>query len=163
MPESGRVGHTAPSRVRRRSEAARVRRFSPFRTRRRGSAMVESAIYFPIMVLCVMFVIYVMIDMYSIASLQSHLHMAVRAESGRLSGVTDINADGGTGYDRYRAASFAKKVRLGAGNSGGVGTAEGSVSAKYGAGRMVRKVKVGMSSRAYAIKETGGIREALRK
>jgi hypothetical protein len=125
--------------------------------------MVESAIYFPIMVLCVMFVIYTMIDMYSIASLRSHLHMDVRAESGRLSGVSDVKVSGGTGYDRYRRAAFAKKISLGAGKSGGAKTAQGTVSAKYGAGRMASNVKVAMSSRAYAIKETGGIREALRK
>ncbi|MDR3225939.1 MAG: hypothetical protein LBT52_06590, partial [Clostridiales Family XIII bacterium] len=63
------------------------------RSARAGSAMVESAIYFPVIVLCIMFVIYVMIDMYSEAALQSHLHLMVRAESGRLSGVTDVNSE----------------------------------------------------------------------
>jgi hypothetical protein len=109
-------------------------------------------------------VIYVMIDMYSEAALQSHLHLMVRAESGRLSGVTDVNSEsGGIGYDRYRSAAFAKRISLSAGKSGRAKTAEGAVSAKYGAGRLTHPVKVQMKARAYAVRETGGIRGLLRK
>jgi len=134
------------------------------RSKRAGSAMVESAIYFPVIVLCIMFVIYVMIDMYSEAALQSHLHLMVRAESGRLSGVTDVNTESGSsGYDRYRAAAFAKRISLSEGKSGSANTAEGAVSAKYGAGRLTQNVKVHMNARAYAVRETGGLRGQLRK
>jgi hypothetical protein len=126
--------------------------------------MVESAIYFPFIVLGIMFTMYVMIDMYSIAALQSHLHLAVRAESGRLSGVTDVAVKGGgAGYDRYRTAAFAKRVKLGAGKSGRNKTATGSVSAKYGAGRMVGNVKIDERARAYAIREISGVRGITRK
>jgi hypothetical protein len=126
--------------------------------------MVESAIYFPFIVLGIMFTIYVTIDLYSMASLQSRLHLAVRAESGRLSGVTDSGGTGsGSAYDRYRAAAFAKKVKLGEGGSGGGKTATGAVSAKYGAGRMTGFVEIGMSARSYAIREISGVRAALRK
>jgi Flp pilus assembly protein TadG len=126
--------------------------------------MVESAIYIPLIILCVMFVIYVMIDMYSVASLQAHLHIAVRAESGLIAEVAEAKAgQGDTDYDRYRAAAFAKTVKLSEGKSGGAVTAQGSVAAKYGAGRLVSKVKVSLSARAYAIKETGGIRGILRR
>jgi hypothetical protein len=116
------------------------------------------------MVLCIMFVIYVMINMYSIASLQSHLHLSVRAESGRISGVTDVNIGSGSlAYDRYRAAAFAKNIKLSEGKSGGAKTAEGAVSAEYGAGRLTHRVTVNKKSRAYAVRETGGIRGILRK
>jgi hypothetical protein len=126
--------------------------------------MVESAIYLPLIVLCVMFVIYVMIDMYSVASLQSHLHIAVRAESGLIAEVTEAKAgQGDSAYDRYRAAAFAKQVKLSEGKSGETQTAQGSVSATYGAGRLASKAKVGLSARAYAIRETGGIRGLLRR
>jgi hypothetical protein len=117
--------------------------------------MVESAIYFPFIVLGIMFTIYVMIDMYSIAALQAHLHIAVRAESGRLSGVTDASAASGkTAYDRYRSAAFAKRVTLGEGRAGRAKTATGSVSEKYGAGRMAGSVKVEKNARAYVLRET---------
>jgi hypothetical protein len=125
--------------------------------------MVESAIYFPFIVLGIMFTIYVMIDMYSIASLQAHLHLSVRAESGRLSGATDVGGIGsGTGYDRYRAAAFAKRIKLGEGRSSNASTATGSASAKYGAGRMAGSVKKETSARSYAIRETEGLRGVLR-
>jgi hypothetical protein len=126
--------------------------------------MVESAIYFPFIVLGIMFTIYVMIDMYSIASLRSHLHLAVRAESGRLSGVTDISSVGnGSAHDRYRVASFAKRIKLGEGRSNMNRTSTGSASAKYVAGRMAGSVKVFMEARSYAISEINGIRNVLRK
>jgi hypothetical protein len=130
---------------------------------RSGSTMVESAIYFPFIVLGIMFTIYVMIDMYSIASLQAHLHLSVRAESGRISSVTDVGGIGdGTGYDRYRSAAFAKRIKLGEGKSSNTATATGAASAKYGAARMVGTVKTEMGARSYAIRETEGLRGVLR-
>jgi hypothetical protein len=124
--------------------------------------MVESAIYFPFIVLGIMFTIYVMIDLYSIASLQAHLHLAVRAESGRLSGATDVGVGGGTGYDRYRAAEFARRIKLGEGRSAGTTTATGLASATYGAGRMAGSVKTELSARSYAVREVEGLRGKLR-
>jgi hypothetical protein len=125
--------------------------------------MVESAIYFPFIVLGIMFTIYVMIDMYSIASLQAHLHLSVRAESGRISGATDVGEFGdGTSYDRYRSTAFAKRIKLGEGRTAKTDTATGSASAKYGAGRMAGSVKTEASARSYAIRETDGLRGALR-
>jgi hypothetical protein len=130
---------------------------------RPGSATVESAIYFPFIVLGIMFTIYVMIDLYSIASLQAHLHLSVRAESCRISGATDVGGIGnGTGYDRYRTAAFAKRIKTGKGRSSNTTTATGSVSAKYGAGRMAGSVKTEQGARSYAIRETDGLRSALR-
>jgi hypothetical protein len=132
--------------------------------RRLGSAMVESAIYFPFIVLGIMFTIYVMIDMYSMAALQAHLHLVVRAESGKLSGVTEIARVGdGAGYDRYRAAAFAKRVTLGEGRSGRAKTATASASAGYGAGRMTGTVKIDKSARAYVVREISGVRAVIRK
>jgi hypothetical protein len=126
--------------------------------------MVESAIYFPFIVLGIMFTIYVMIDMYSIASLQAHLHISVRAESGSLSGVTEADVlSGASGYDRYRDAAFAKKIKLGKGTAKNTKTATGAVTKKYSGGRMVGSVKVGMNARAYSIKEMDGIRSLIRK
>jgi hypothetical protein len=126
--------------------------------------MVESAIYFPFIVLAIMFTIYVMIDMYSAASLQARLHLAVRAKSGGMSGVTDVaELGGGTGYDRYRAAAFAKRMKIKEGKVAGTAAAMGSASERYGAGRMVGKVRVDMSARSYAISEIDGLRSAIRK
>jgi hypothetical protein len=125
--------------------------------------MVESAIYFPFIVLGIMFTIYVMIDMYSLAALQAHLHLAVRAESGLVSGVTEVETGGGTDYDRYRAAAFAKRVKIGKGRSGREETVTGSVSDKYGAGRMTGSVNAERSARVYAVREIDGVRAAIRK
>jgi hypothetical protein len=120
--------------------------------------MVESAIYFPFIVLGIMFTIYVMIDMYSIASLQAHMHLSVRAESGRISGATDVEGIGsGTGYDMYRAAAFAERIQLGEGRASNTATATGAASVRYGAGRMTRSVKVDMNARSYAVRETEDI------
>jgi hypothetical protein len=118
--------------------------------------MVESALYFPLIVLGIMFTIYVMIDMYSLAALQARLHLSVRAESARLSGVTDAAAVGqGTDYDRYRAAAYAKRIDLGEGRSGGAKTATASTSADYGAGRMAGSAHVEKRARSYVIREAG--------
>jgi hypothetical protein len=121
--------------------------------------MVESAIYFPFIVLGIMFTIYVTIDMYSVAALRSHLHLAVRAESGRLSGVTDISGVGdGSAYDRYRTAAFAKRISLGEGQSHQKRIATGSASGKYEAGSMAGSVNVEVDARSYAIREISALR-----
>jgi hypothetical protein len=125
--------------------------------------MVESAIYFPFIVLGIMFTIYVMIDLYSMASLQSHLHLAVRAQSGKLSGVTDASRAAGGGYDRYREAAFAERVELGQGKASGKATATGKASSRYGAGRMAGTARIDMDARSYAIKEIDGARKLLGK
>jgi hypothetical protein len=101
--------------------------------------------------------------MYSMASLQAHLHLAVRAESAKLSGVAVAKDAGSTGYDRYRAASFAKKIRLGSGRTSKLDTATGAASAKYEAGRMAGTVNVDRSARSYVIDEISGVRALIGK
>jgi len=71
---------------------------------RRGSAMIECAIYFPLIVLAAMAVFILMLNLYSDTAFQAHLHTEVRREayfSG--AGTVTILIDGEE-RDRYRKA-----------------------------------------------------------
>jgi hypothetical protein len=141
-------------------------------TGKEGSAMVESAIYFPIIILCVMFVVYVMIHMYSITALQAHLHLTVQREAGKQAGVTavglndtdskGVGPDTATGRDRYAASAFAKKIRVSKGGGAIAPYAEAEVGERYYGGRMARPdgVRVQMYARSYAIREVTAARLA---
>ncbi|MDR1778835.1 MAG: hypothetical protein LBR14_03675 [Clostridiales Family XIII bacterium] len=72
-----------------------------------GTAMVESALYFPLVILCVLFTIYMMIHLYSLTAAQASVHMASRQAAAEDSGVTQIEIQTEGDVDRYRAAAEA--------------------------------------------------------
>jgi hypothetical protein len=71
---------------------------------RRGSAMVEGAIYFPIIILSAVFAIIMMINMYSGAAATARLHMQLRAQAGEQTGLTISHVSESAIKDRYGLA-----------------------------------------------------------
>lgn len=79
---------------------------------RSGSALVESAIYFPLIILCVMFVIVMLINYYSVTALGAHLHMTVRERAGEESGTSELVLVSGGYPDKYREAAESKHLGI---------------------------------------------------
>jgi hypothetical protein len=80
--------------------------------------MVESAIYFPIIVLCVMFVIVMLINYYSAAALSAHLHMTVRAQAGEKNEKVMLTVKQGIDPDHYRSAAESRRITVKKGKNG---------------------------------------------
>jgi hypothetical protein len=74
--------------------------------------MVESAIYFPMIILCVMFVIVMLINYYSIAAFDAHLHMSLREKAGEKNGTAELVITTDTAHDHYRAAAEARRISI---------------------------------------------------
>ncbi|MDR3294807.1 MAG: hypothetical protein LBT26_03110 [Clostridiales Family XIII bacterium] len=72
---------------------------------KRGTAMVEAAIIFPLMIAAVMAVIYLMVNLYSLTALQASLHTTLRAQAGAHTGLTENTYADGRVRDRYRQAA----------------------------------------------------------
>ena len=68
----------------------------------KGSAMVEAAIFFPIAVFCAMAVMALMLNMYSQAATQAHLHVYLRAQASAYGGRTQARLTDAYERDRYR-------------------------------------------------------------
>jgi hypothetical protein len=83
----------------------------------RGSASVESAIYFPIVILCAAAVIALVINMHMHTSAQAHMHIALRAESDAKSGTADVIAVGSVWKDRYRKEAEDKSFNMSGGGA----------------------------------------------
>jgi hypothetical protein len=77
---------------------------------KRGTAMVEAAIVFPLVIASVMAVIYLLINLYSFTALRSALHVALRAEAGADTGLTEASIVDGRVYDRYRLAAERRGI-----------------------------------------------------
>ncbi|HYE69565.1 MAG TPA: TadE family protein [Anaerovoracaceae bacterium] len=52
---------------------------------KKGTTMVEAAMIFPLVIACVIAVIYIIINLYQALTLQTSLHLALRKESGEFS------------------------------------------------------------------------------
>ena len=76
----------------------------------RGSAMVESSIYFPIIILASMFIIYMMINMYSETAFQAKLNKEVRAESMKIIGNAEVSISKDGKDDKYRKVAEAREI-----------------------------------------------------
>jgi hypothetical protein len=77
---------------------------------KRGTAMVEAAVVFPLVIASLMAVIYLMINLYSFTALRSSLHIAVRAEADTETGLTEAAVADGRVYDRYRLAAERRGI-----------------------------------------------------
>ena len=73
--------------------------------------MVEAAIFFPIAVFCAMAVMALLLNIYSQASTQAHLHIRLRAEASEAGDRTQVRLTDAYERDRYRkeaeSVSFA--------------------------------------------------------
>ncbi|MDR2132944.1 MAG: hypothetical protein LBP30_06310 [Clostridiales Family XIII bacterium] len=77
---------------------------------KRGTAMVEAAVVFPLVIASVMAVVYLMIDLYCFTALRSHLHVALRAEADAETGLSEVVIADGRVRDRYRAAAERRGI-----------------------------------------------------
>ena len=77
----------------------------------RGGVLVESAIFFPIAVFCAMAVMALLLNMYSQAAVQAHLHVYLRGEAAAYGDRTQAQLTDAFLRDRYRreaeSVSFA--------------------------------------------------------
>ena len=64
--------------------------------------MVEAAIFFPIAVFCAMAVMALLLNMYSQAATQAHLHLHIRAEAAAYGNRTQVRLTDAYVRDRYR-------------------------------------------------------------
>lgn len=99
-----------------------------------GSAMVEAAIFMPIIILGVMFVIYMLINMYQMTALRTHAHLAIRTNAAEASGKTDCQINGLSIPDRYRAVAESKAVEISETQRNGLTCREGSVTETWKGG-----------------------------
>jgi hypothetical protein len=127
---------------------------------RRGSTMVESAIFFPLIVLSAMFAAYMIINMYSMTALQSYMHILVRGESAAKSGTADIQIDAAEVTDRYRQEAESKKIDTQEGKRFMASYMEAECAETYYGGRLTRRngVSVRFHGRVYIIDEANFVR-----
>lgn len=67
--------------------------------------MVEAAIFFPIAVFCAMAVMALLLNMYSQAATQAHLHVYIRGEAAAYGDRTQVRLTDAYERDRYRRAA----------------------------------------------------------
>ena len=81
---------------------------------KRGGAIAEAAIVFPVVISVVVTVIYILIAMYTEASYAARDHIALRAESGRM--TETVERENWTGHmsplDRYGRKPFVEQANM---------------------------------------------------
>ena len=122
--------------------------------RTRGSAMIEGAIYFPLVIICLAFTVLMFIYFYRITALSAHVHMVVRDEAGIRSGTTTHESKN-TPSDRYRSEAENMKVKIK--EEGGIlrSYVSGSVNRKYVGGKLTRDKYINRrtSARSYIVRD----------
>ena len=126
----------------------------------KGSAMVEAAIFFPIAVFCVMAVMALMLNIYSQAATQAHLHVRLRAEAAAYGDRTQARLTNAYERDRYRKE--AESVSFAVSDSGGFVRRylEASRTKTYYGGRFTNPqgYETGYYARSYIIDEAFAVR-----
>lgn len=74
--------------------------------------MVEAAIVLPLVILSIMAMIYLLINIYSTVSLQSHMHLLLREESGARSGMVEYEIVDDYRRDKIRRKAESKKINI---------------------------------------------------
>lgn len=80
--------------------------------------MVEAAIVLPLVMLSVMAMIYLLINIYSTVSLQSHMHLLLREESGTKSGMVKYEIVDDYKRDKIRRKAESAKIGMNEKHSG---------------------------------------------
>ena len=116
--------------------------------------MVECAIYFPLVIICLAFTVLMFIHFYSITVLSAHVHMTVRDEAGLRNGTTILEMQNNI-RDRHRAMAENIKVRITAGNDKLRAYVSGIATEKYGGGKLTgdKYVTRKCQARSYLINE----------
>jgi hypothetical protein len=122
--------------------------------------MVESAIFFPIAVLAAMAVLYLMINMYSQASLQAHLHVTVRREAAEEKENARVEILDAYARDRYRREAETVYFDTGKATRFCTEYIEASCEKRYFGGRLTdpNGFEMAYYGRSYAIDEAFRVR-----
>jgi hypothetical protein len=121
--------------------------------------MVEAAIFMPIIILGVMFVVYMLINMYQMTALRTHAHLVVRADAAIASGQTVCEIKGTFIPDRYRAAAESKAVETSETQKNGVTCKEASVAEVWKGGLLTRSdLPASYYGRNYVLDDTAKAR-----
>jgi hypothetical protein len=117
--------------------------------------MVESAIYFPLILLSALFVVCVFVNFYCATALRAHMHILVRSESAAKNGTAEIRIDDENTGDRFRREAEAKRIDLSEGRRFAAACIEAENETTYYGGAPMRRdglVEVSYG-RAYVIDE----------
>ncbi|MDR3071874.1 MAG: hypothetical protein LBU41_00085 [Clostridiales Family XIII bacterium] len=127
----------------------------------RGTAMVESSLYFPIVILCVIFAVVMMIHLYRQTAVQAKLHLSVREEVMQENENVQKQISDSDFIDRYRAAAESLPFTFAEESHYGAKYVSASTSQQYEGGRLTRAVrKRRFTGRWYLIDEELLIRVA---
>ncbi len=74
--------------------------------------MVDAAIVMPLVILAVMAMIYLLINIYSTVSLQSHMHLLLREESGLKSGMVEYEIQDDYKRDKIRRKAESARIDI---------------------------------------------------
>ncbi|MDR1271549.1 MAG: hypothetical protein LBK04_00910 [Clostridiales Family XIII bacterium] len=122
-----------------------------------GSAMVESAIILPIVILAVMAVLYLHINLYTSVCLSSHIHLLLRQEVAEEDDLIDVRIDDAYVRDRYRREAEGASITVLQGRRFAAKYLEAEKEKKYFGGMLANPS--GYSSyyygRSYIIDEAG--------
>lgn len=121
--------------------------------------MIEGAIYFPVVILCVAFAVVMMVHFYSMAALSAKVHMKVRDTAGKESGTVTMDRKSAV-PDNIRKNAEKRKVSTSVEKKLIRSYVTGSASAKYKGGRLTgrKEIKRVQHARSYIIKEKTLIR-----
>jgi|GEM_PF-3436299 len=120
----------------------------------RGSVMVEGAIYFPLVIICLAFTVLMFIHFYRITALSAHMHMVVRDEAGLRAGTTLLETQSSK-KDKYRTEAESKRIKITTGEKYVRPYIEGTVSERYTGGRLTggKKINRKYHARSYLANE----------
>jgi hypothetical protein len=137
------------------------RRCVPIQTK--GSAMVSSAIYFPIIILATLFAIHIMLNQYEEVKQTSAMHMELRAQASAET-ETGLLIENKAGNDRDKQASqTVKKEKASYGKIYGDEYIQFKGKQKYSGGRLTgySTETAEYSARSYLIDEQSEVRNPL--
>lgn len=122
---------------------------------RKGSAMVEAAIIYPLVIGTVMAVIYIIINMYILAAQKAFLNMELRAEAMRVSGTGEVVSGDSTIFtgDRYSKKIFGEKAEISRIKNSGHDRLYGSISRLCMGNTILEPVKREQEADVWAINE----------
>jgi Flp pilus assembly protein TadG len=124
-----------------------------------GSAMVESAIIFPLIILAAMFTVYMTLNYYSECSLRSKLHTELRQRAAKETGNTQLRLTEAAAPDAFRAKAekAAFKYRKGGGDRSAYLSADATASYTGGMLTIESRIKRSYKARYYIIDEKKGL------
>jgi hypothetical protein len=124
-----------------------------------GSAMVESAIIFPLIILTAMFTVYMSLNYYSECSLRSKMHEELRAKSSDETGKTELRLTEAGKADKFRAKAenTAFKYREGGGMLSPWISADATTFYEGGMLTLKSRIKRSYTARSYIIDEGNGL------